>query len=582
MKRLIFLLFLFVFLFSFITLFAPKILSDELDDINKQINDLTSALNMSIKATRPLESELNSLQKRINDIKNRVLEIESDVAEKRKNIDKGYKDLTKQEEILNRTIRDYYIRSHYDSPLATFFSFQSASEITQILAYQKAAADQDKAIITNIAITISDLEEKKKTLEIEQTRLAQLKTTLDEQSKKLDEVVSGAKAYQQKLSSQIAQLSAKQQDIISQRLASLGIPRSAGAGVPACIDDREKDPGFSPRLAFFTYGVPNRVGLSQYGAFGRSRAGQNAEDILRTYYTNYELKKDYSQDISINVDGFGSFKIEDYLKHLGEMPESWGNEGGFEAQKAQAIAARSYALAYTNNGSGTICPTDRCQVFLANEKGGKWNEAVEITKGWVMIEGGNPIKAWYSSTHGGYIKSSGDIGWNGTSFTKNAKDTTSDSINSFDDLRNNAYDGPSHANSPWFYCDWGSRNQYNKTAWLKPDEVADIVNIILLARVDSSAKDHLYQTDKPHPYGGEVWDANRVKQELLSRNITPYNNVSDVSVSPDFGSGKISTINLSGDAGSTSFNGSEFKDWFNLRAPANIQIVGPLYNVERR
>ncbi|KKU34644.1 MAG: hypothetical protein UX50_C0015G0016, partial [Candidatus Beckwithbacteria bacterium GW2011_GWA1_46_30] len=30
------------------------------------------------------------------------------------------------------------------------------------------------------------------------------------------------------------------------------------------------------------------------------------------------------------------------------------------------------------------------------------------------------------------------------------------------------------------------------------------------------------------------------------------------------------------------FTGSEFKDWFNLRAPANIQIVGPLYNVERR
>ncbi len=28
--------------------------------------------------------------------------------------------------------------------------------------------------------------------------------------------------------------------------------------------------------------------------------------------------------------------------------------------------------------------------------------------------------------------------------------------------------------------------------------------------------------------------------------------------------------------------GAEFKDFFNLRAPANIQIVGPLFNIERR
>jgi len=194
------------------------------------------------------------------------------------------------------------------------------------------------------------------------------------------------------------------------------------------------------------------------------------------------------------------------------------------------------------------------------------------------VQGGNPIKAWYSSTHGGYILTTGEIGWSDTSWTKHATDTTTANAGGFSDLTSNAYD----KDSPWFYCDWGSRSQYNKTAWLKAGEVADIANIILLAKADGSTSEHLYQTDKPNPAGTENWNEDRVKQELQNRNITPYGSVSSVSVSADFGSGRTTSVNVSGDAGSTSISGSEFKDWFNLRAPANIQIVGPLYNIEQR
>ena len=193
-----------------------------------------------------------------------------------------------------------------------------------------------------------------------------------------------------------------------------------------------------------------------------------------------------------------------------------------------------------------------------------------------MIQGGNPIKAWFSSTHGGYVHSSGDIGWSGTSYTKNAQDTTG-SVGSFSDLNSNAYD----KDSPWFYCDWGSRSDYNKTAWLKPEEVADIVNVLLLAQKDSGTVNHLYQTDKSNPAGTDTWDGSRVRQELQSRGITPYSSISNISVSVDFGSGKVTSVNVTGDAGSNSFSGSDFKNYFDLRAPSNIQIVGPLYNVER-
>lgn len=563
-------------------LFFPsgKIFSDELDDLNKQISDLTTALNMSVNATRPLETELNRLQKQIAGIKTQVLAIENDIAVKKKNIDNGYKNLEKQTIILNRTVRDYYIKSYYDSPLLVFVSANSASEMTQILAYQKKATDQDKMLIANISLSITDLETKKNNLEEEQTKLTAIKATLDEQSAKLDKVVSGAKAYQATLSSKIAQLSAKQQELLAQKLGSLNLPKSAYSMKGGCTDDRNIDPGFSPRFALFTYGVPNRVGLNQFGAKGRAEAGQSAEQILKAYYSA-DYTSGYNSGINIHVTGSNEYgqsfddnwNIDDYLKHLYEMPSDWP----FEALKAQAIAARSYALAYTNNGSGSICPSQQCQVVKKEENSDNWKHAVDETKGIVVTSGGQPIKAWFSSTHGGYVFNSGDIGWNSTSFTKRAVDGAG-AVNSFSDLQNNAYD----KNSPIFYCDWGSRAQYNKTAWLKSDEIADIVNVLMLAKADSGTQNHLSQIDKPNPDGTDTWDSGKIKQELSSRGITPFNNISDMSVDWDKGIGKTTSVTVNGDAGSKSFDGSEFKNYFNLRAPANINIVGPLYNIEKR
>jgi len=235
------------------------------------------------------------------------------------------------------------------------------------------------------------------------------------------------------------------------------------------------------------------------------------------------------------------------------------------ALKAQAVAARTYAL-NSMQRNGHICTTEACQVFHPEPKGGNWEQAVNATAGWVMMDGGNPGFTQYASTHGGYILNLSKF------------DGSGGNPSGFGELNERAYD----KESPWFYCDWGARGSYSNTAWLKTGEVADIVNAILLARADSSTGDHLYQTDKPHPYGGEVWGEDKVRQELRSRNINPFSNVTDISISANFGSGSTNSVNVSGDGTSQSISGSEFKNWFNLRAPANIQIVGPLFNVEKR
>ncbi|MDO9028383.1 MAG: SpoIID/LytB domain-containing protein, partial [Candidatus Roizmanbacteria bacterium] len=256
--------------------------------------------------------------------------------------------------------------------------------------------------------------------------------------------------------------------------------------------------------------------------------------------------------------------IEDYVKRIYEVPDSW-TDNNLAVLKAQAVAARTYALKVTENGSKQICTSEQCQVFKPEPKGGNWEQAVESTKGWVLMDGGSPGFTQYASTHGGYILNLGKFDGDG-------------SHNSFSEVQANAYD----RDSPWFYCDWGSRSQYNKTAWLKQEELADIVNTILLAKTDSSVREHLYQTDKPNPAGTDNWGQDKVKQELRARGQTSFNTINDGSVSADFSSGRVSSVNFSGDSGNISFSLSEFKDWFNLRAPANIQIVGPLFNVEKR
>jgi len=76
----------------------------------------------------------------------------------------------------------------------------------------------------------------------------------------------------------------------------------------------------------------------------------------------------------------------------------------------------------------------------------------------------------------------------------------------------------------------------------------------------------------------DTWDAERVKSELSRRGTTPFNSVSSVSVGADFASGKTTTVTIN----SVSFDGQDFKTYFNLRAPSNIQIVGPLFNFETR
>lgn len=523
------------------------------------------------KAVAPHRDELNRMNAAIAAFQARITQIEADVAKKTAEIARGEKELQGSLTIASDRIRQFYIRSYATNPIYMFFSSTNIGSVLRTMGYQQAAVNEDKKVITQIAITVKDLEDKKTALEAEKASLAALKADTDKRAAAVRSLVNQATAYESQLQGYIAQISARQQEFLNQKLAGLGIPLFAISG-GGCSSDltNGKDPGFSGGFGLFTYGVPNRVGLDQYGAWGRAKANQDYETILRAYY-NYDSLQ--TMNATIQVQGYGAYSLEDYVKRIYEVPDSW-TDNNLAALKAQAIAVRSYAMAYTNNGAGSICTTQQCQVFQSNPKGGNWETAVNATAGQVMVQGGAPIKAFFSSTHGGYVFATGDLsGWSSTAYTKRAVDTTGP-VGSFGDLQSKAYD----RNSPWFYCDWGGRSAYGGTAWLKPDEMADIVNVILLASQDSSSQPHLVQTDKPNPDNTDTWDAGTVRSKLGS---SAFSSISTISISADFSVGRTTSVTVSGDAGTRTFDGNTFKTYFNLRAPANIQIVGPLFNVER-
>jgi stage II sporulation protein D len=101
------------------------------------------------------------------------------------------------------------------------------------------------------------------------------------------------------------------------------------------------------------------------------------------------------------VSAIDAVGLEDYLRGVvpGEMPPDWPAE----ALRAQAVAARTYAIATSKHGEGFDQYADtRSQVYtgIAGERP-TTDAAVAATRGEVVVYGGKPIVTYYFSTSGG-------------------------------------------------------------------------------------------------------------------------------------------------------------------------------------
>ncbi|MEP7103840.1 MAG: SpoIID/LytB domain-containing protein [Candidatus Dojkabacteria bacterium] len=152
------------------------------------------------------------------------------------------------------------------------------------------------------------------------------------------------------------------------------------------------------------------VGMSQWGAHGMGSRGYGYQDILRFYYTGVNVVGGY-ENSAVNVEGYGSINIEDYVAGEGEVPgRACGNQdqvnqnpakyaldngSGWscwpeEAIKAQAVAFRTYGI----YNAGFLHSDARSQVYNGTHYA-QW--AADETRGQVLTYGGSIIQALYSA-----------------------------------------------------------------------------------------------------------------------------------------------------------------------------------------
>lgn len=541
-------------------------LQSQIDELTRSLGGIKSANDTNKKQLQNLQAQINSIQEKINLAQKQSAQLEKSIKEREATLGVTYQRFS------NR-VASQYVYEHQDIPLSLLTSSHDISSFLRILKYRERVRAHEQGVLEELSGQIMRFESDKANLEQTRNKLQVMQTSLDGSASFLKTEIAKADKAQAEISGKIASLSARQQEILAERS---GTASTSVGDVPLADDPNSRptyNPGFSPAFAAFSFGAPHFKGMSQYGAFGRAKAGQSAEDILRAYYGGVELKKDYATNINITVQGYGTVDIETYVKRIYEMPSSWGDQGGFEALKAQAVAARSYALSYTDNGAKSICATEACQVYKPQNKGGKWDEAVNATRGWVLVAGAVPISAMYASTSGGYQQSYTSKGHTTPAFW----DTTSD----WSRFADGAYE--SRAGSPWFYKGWYKSRSGDSCGrshpWLTSTEFADILNAWIV-RAKGSSEEVARIIPQGSCWSGGGFSQDEMRQKAGSYG-SAYTSVSSVRV--EHGSnGYTKNVIVETDRGSVTIPGAEFKTAFNLRAPGRLSIKGNLFAIENK
>ena len=533
----------------------------ELDKIKEDITSLTGPLYNT-------EAELSSANSKVAKVRKDLKKVEKDLAAKKSTL------------IYLTQVRNQQIRYLYMNPgSSTMELFLESGDFTGFAAssiYQKEVLGESEELIkivneeiSYVQKTRSEIASIKEDLETAATEIASKLTNIQSQyyyAVNQEDVLSQNLVQ---IDSSLKSLTSKQKTLIAKKLAAAKRKQTIGDQVPA--SSPLPNPGFSPAYAFASYGYPHRVGMNQYGAYGRALAGQNYLTILKAYYSGVSIGK-YSASSTVKVSGVGTISFEGkYLLGISEMPRSWP----MEALKAQAVAARTYTLNWLQTHPGqSICTTEACQVYNsanANCSGTynkRWCAAVTATKGIVITFGGSPITAWYASTAGGYTLSSQEVWGGARPYAQGIKDYKGS-------WPSGAYD----KSSPWFHKAWGnSRCSGAYYPWLTSGQVTDIFNAALLSQKSSGYNKYLSPTDGC--LGAPGWSTARVVTELSKLGVKDVGNLSNVLIGFD-GKGHTSSVTFvsSKYPGGRTFSGGFFMSMYYLRSPGTLSFTTNLFDV---
>jgi peptidoglycan hydrolase CwlO-like protein len=525
-------------------------LSEKINGIKGEIDNLSGSLSQVLATISSVEAEINEIIVTINKV---TTELNSHSAT-----------LTSQTVIRDRTLRNFYKKGPSGAVSTIIRSNALLSSESDTSGYLRKYINDSTDFITKVNEDILGTQQNKAALEIvkadvesERAKLLEIKAQKEAELAKQQEELAAKNASLGELNSKLSGLEARQKEILAAKEGNFYASLGSGVETDDPNASPNYNPGFSPAFGAFSYGAYTHYkGMSQYGAKGRAEDGQDYKDIIEFYYDEGVETKDNFPD-RVCVEGHGEMDFQKYLYGLAEMPDSFP----MEALKAQAIAGRSYAYRYQQQGK-CICTSQNCQVYLqskADNPPSKWKEAVDDTDGKIV---GGGVVTYYSSTAGGYID---NIGW----------DTDGD-------WPGDAYE--KKGGSPWFYKGWYTKT-YNKNSdkcgrdhpWLDEEEMADIINAYLY----TSEKGGDSRVSPVSCWGGDPYS----HSELADKAEDEYGaSVSDVkSVSVSFSNnGFTSSVKVETDIGTLNLDGPTFKDVFNLRAPGYIAIRSRLFDIEKK
>lgn len=567
--------------------FIPAANADELLNVQKDIDKTNQEYADTEKSIADIKNQLTALSSQSYSTQEELDEANKEVDSVRKDLDKveAQLDQKKDELLVVIGIRDHQIRYLYKHPgdnfLELFVDAGGFGEFSQMVGFQKKIVGTSKDLIALINEEVAVVQKNRDEIDAIKEILEKIANNISSKLASIQGQIS-YQSYQENvlsanalvLKSSLSSLTNKQKKLIAQKLAKSLRRQSVGDSPPA--SEPLPNPGFSPAYVFLTYGYPHRVGMNQYGAYGRALAGQKYTTILKAYYRGVSVGK-YPVPSKISVVGVKDpISFEDkYMRGISEMPRSWS----MEALKAQAVAARTYALNWMRSHPGqSICTTESCQVYRSSSANctgtynKRWCNAVSATRGVVVTYAGSPITAWYASTAGGYTLSSATV-WGGyRAYAQGIKDFGS----------KGAYDGPKYGNSPWYHTFWNGKGCNNAFPWLTKAEVTDLFNAALLSQKSSGYNKYLSQYPAcPGRTAG--WSPARVISELKKKGVKDVGVLSNVIPAFD-GKGNTSSITFVSNKYPTgkTFSGNFFRSIFNLRSLGNLVILTSLYDIQIR
>lgn len=571
---------------------------DSVDDLEQELEKTQQEKEYKQQILEKTQSEIESilnssltLSQKISAIEEQIQEMEQNIADTQADIQNKEEQIRYHEDLITERIdqvqaisRRLYINSKVNM-FDVFLSEDTGSSMLRSYILKKYTLEKQRQNIEELNVQLGDMQVKRDALEQQRIKLEAEGEALDEskailssEQAKLEREIAARTAAKGQLQNEIGLLNSKitelQEAILLARsgayVPSVGSLPTGGDYYSTAAGFRESAPAGS--FAVFSFGAyTHRKGMSQYGALARAESGQNYQQILQAYYGKTPVLKDTSG--KIKVAGQGSVDFESYyLYGIAEMPSSWS----LEAQKAQAVAARTYAYRYYRDNI-EICVTEACQVFYkpkADAPPALWKQAVDETRGMVLED----VVTFYSSTAGGYLDTSG---WDTTDRTGGG------------DWTARAYE--SIAGSPWFYKAWyrsgysDSSSSCGRYPWMTQEEMADILNTWLVMNregVTGSVDDGrilpvTVNTCTYSGFSGNPYSMSEMRS-LLSAPVTSIIGYPGVSLGS---SGQTDLISFSTNRGVVSLSGADFKAVFNTRAPGYLAVPQSgfaLLNIERK